>query len=340
MRLIEQKRLGFEDVTLISESVSTIESRDDIQLSLDFCNTKLSVPILASPMKSVCDGTVAKIMAENGGMGIIHRFCSVEEQVKEYKLASSFNKNVGCAIGVNTEPINLMARFDILYMAGCRIFCIDVANGASTRVQKEINQLLEDPLVEDAKFIVGNVVSAEQYIWCSELPNVCACRVGISGGSACTTKNATGIYDKPISLISECHRAKDNLRLNTIIIADGGIGEVSHAVKAIAAGADVVMLGAEIAKTVESPAELLKVPLPNGEFKFYKVHNGSASEENQKLYKDTPKYIEGKSKLLEYHNEPLVKVLNRYVEGLKSSMSYFNARTIEEFRRNVIFGLT
>lgn len=157
--------------------------------------------------------------------------------------------------------------------------------------------------------------------------------------SACTTKNATGIYDKPISLISECYRVKQLRQFGTKIIADGGISEPSQFVKSIAAGADFVMLGSEIAKTTDSPAELLKIPIVNNEFKFYKVYHGSASEDTQKLYRNKIKYIEGRSKLLDFHNEPLIKVINRYMEGLRSSMSYFDARSLIEYREKVIFGL-
>lgn len=334
MQIIEQKRLGFDDITLISHEVSEIESRDDIQPLLNFCNTKLSIPILASPMKSVCNSTVAKIMAENGGFGIIHRFCSLEEQLEEYKSASNHYNEVGCAIGINGDYYD---RFTFLYDAGCRIFCLDVANGASARVKDAIESLLR--YETDVYFIVGNVVSARQFKYLAYLPSVYAIRTSVGTGSGCSTTDATGVYDKPISLILECHEIKRICNLNTIIIADGGINQPSQFCKAIACGADAIMLGSQIAKTTDSPAELLKVPLPDGEFKFYKVYSGSASEDTQKIYKTNPKYIEGRTKLLEFHNEPLVKVLNRYMDGLRSSMSYFNSRSVEEYRNNVIIGL-
>lgn len=177
MRLIENKRLGYEDVTLISEEFSTVESRDDIELSLDFCNIQLSVPILASPMKDVCNGAIAKIMAENGALGFIHRFNSIDKQIEEYKYASILGLNVGCAIGTNGDYLD---RFTSLYDRGCRIFCIDVANGASIGVENAVHEIVK--IHDDIHLIVGNVVSAKQYEILSQFPAVYGVRVGVAGG--------------------------------------------------------------------------------------------------------------------------------------------------------------
>ncbi len=112
------------------------------------------------------------------------------------------------------------------------------------------------------------------------------------------------------------------------MIADGGIGEPADMCKAIACGADIVMLGGAIAKTTDSPAELIKK-----DGVFYKVYHGSASFEIQKR----TRYIEGRTRLLDYEGETLESLIARFCDGLRSSMSYFNARNLEEYRNNVSF---
>lgn len=317
MQIINEPKLNFDDVDLIPRVISTIDSRDGLDTSVQFGDIKLSIPIIASPMKDVCNGNIANKMNKLGGLGIIHRFMSIEEQVKEYKIGGL----CGCAIGVNGDCLE---RFQLLYKNGCKIFCIDTANGANIQVERICRQLSQ---YNDIKLIVGNIVSKECYQWLDNLPNVMAIRVGIAGGSACTTKNATGVHRGIISAIQECA----SIKKNTLLIADGGIREPQDVCKAIAYGADLVMLGSIIANTLDSPAEII-----NKDGQLYKVYHGSASFDIQQQYREIPKYIEGKTRLFPYDGESLDNVISRFCDGLRSSMSYFNAKTLSEFRHNGI----
>jgi len=330
---MELVALGFDNVALISHAISTIKTRDEIKLDQElFPGVRLSVPIIASPMKDVCNGFVARRIRELGGYGIIHRFCSVNTQIE------MFNESGGaaCAIGVNEDSD---IRFESLYNAGVRNFCIDVANGASILVK----DALEKYKKPDAYFIIGNFVSNTCMSFVQSLPNVSALRISVATGSACSTYEATGIYQPMLSLLESCVRAKPDYHpdwykeiayyTNTDnvpkLIADGGIRKPADFCKALAFGADFVILGSLIANTKESPAELLfKGSSP------YKLYHGSASYENQQLYK-TPKYIEGKTVLLEYREESLEQLVNRFMDGLKSSMSYFDSRTLSEYRESM-----
>lgn len=310
------RKYDYKDVCLIPRQVSTLSSRDEIQISSElFPGVFLSTPIIASPMKDVVNGSVCKILRENGAYGILHRFCTIEEQVKEFNEAG---KDCAAAIGINDDYLD---RFNQLYNAGCRNFCIDVANGASQAVLQAISILLT--YHQDSFFLVGNVASKEGFNWCSQIKQVKAVRVGIAGGGGCTTKNATGIYFPAFSLLQECHG------LRGTIVADGGIREPQDFCKAIFAGAEYIMLGSELAKAKESPAEIMEI-----NYVGYKVFRGSASFEIQQSYKSVPRYIEGKTTYLPYNEEPLARILARYMEGLKSSMSYMNARTFAEYRQN------
>jgi IMP dehydrogenase len=314
------KEIGFNDVVLIPRVISEISSRDCIEININFNEGLfLRSPIIASPMKDVCNGKIAKEMYSLGGLGIIHRFMTIEEQVNEFKIGGI----CGCAIGINEDFFD---RFLRLYNEGCKIFCIDTANGANMRIKSVLDKLANFSI----NLIIGNVASKECYSWLQGFPNVTAIRVGIAGGAACTTKNATGISRGMISCIQECATVKKD----TLLIADGGIQEPSDMCKAIAFGADMVMLGSAIAATKESPARLIE---SNG--KLYKMYHGSASFEIQKGYKN-PKYVEGCIRYLEYNKETLKELNDRFCEGFKSSMSYFNALTIEKFRENISFNYT
>ena len=90
------------------------------------------------------------------------------------------------------------------------------------------------------------------------------------------------------------------------------------------------MLGSIIANCSDSPAEILK-----RDGKWFKVYHGSASFEIQKEYRNNPKYIEGRTRLLEYDGESLEGLITRFHDGIRSCMSYFNAKNLEEFRKNI-----
>lgn len=260
--------MNFDDVHLIPRVISSISSRDEIDISTEFCGIKLKVPIIASPMKDVCDGKMAANIRDEGGFGIIHRFNTIEEQIWEFNECvnrlGDRNEACGCAIGVNGD---FEERFNQLYSVGCRIFCIDTANGANINIQKAIEKICN----KNVKFIIGNIASLECCSWiCSNLRNVWAIRLGISGGSACITKLATGIERSLLTTILDCKSAFGETN-PVSLIADGGIRGPADFCKCLGFGANCVMLGSLIANTRNSPAKLLKTDKG-----LCKVYRGSA----------------------------------------------------------------
>jgi IMP dehydrogenase len=306
----------YDDINLISRHISSVSSREDVNIDSEIFGQK-RFPIIASPMKDVCNGKVAKIMESSGCLGIIHRFMSIEQQVSE--IYSNEISDPVCAIGINGDYLD---RYKELINHGVKNFCIDVANSSSVRVKDTVKQLLN---IFPAKFIVGNAMSIEGVNYYNDIEEVVAVRCGVAGGGACTTKTTTGMYHKMASLIMECSKNTDKK-----IIADGGIKNASDYCKAVALGADFVMIGGLISKTKDSPAELVSV----GD-KQYKMMHGSASYENQKIYKEVPRYIEGKTVFLEYENESLVDFIERFNQGLRSSLSYCDSFNLEEYRQKV-----
>ena len=319
MRVLENVGLGYKDVSLVSRQISTIGSRDLIRNSIVvdlFPGVILRSPIIAAPMKDVCDAKVAKEIRRLGGIGVLHRFCSIEEQVHEYR---SVADDCICAVGLNDIP-----RVSALNLSGCEYFCLDVANGANVKVKESIEEY--NRYFPKIYWMIGNVVSKEGYEWCQSIQNVKAIRTGVSGGLACSTKSSTGLFYPPISLIQECQTVKKNSNM----IVDGGISLPQDLCKSLIFGGDCIMLGSLIASTSDSPAEIVE-----RDGKFFKVMHGSASFNIQKIYKNKPKYIEGKTVLIPYKEETLEELITRFMDGLISSMSYFDAVTLSQYRENL-----
>lgn len=327
-----KKPLDYKDIALIPRVISSVKSRSHPSAYIKIGRyAKMTTPIIASPMIDVINKKVATLLALNGGLSIIHRFQSINNQEAEFLAtlnsvnleSSAFIHNVGAAIGVRENP----DRLNRLHDHGCSIFCIDTANGATTIVHDLCKKIAKK--YPEVDIILGNVASAECFEEVQNWPNVVGVRVGIAGGSACTTSNATGIKSPMISTIIECAEIKKN---DVALIADGGIKEPCDMVKAIAVGADAVMLGGAIANTADSPAQLVKADGRN-----YKVFSGSASYQVQKSITDNIKYIEGTTRLMPTNMESFISLIDRFNDGLASAMSYFDALSLEQFRKNVTY---
>ncbi len=297
--------MDYKDVNLIPDVISTIESRDEIDTSVQLGSSiKLEVPLIAAPMVDVADSAEQlNEITKAGSFGFVHRFSDLETRLETF---NKTERTVGCSIGLGEDK-----EFDTLYEAGCRFFCLDVANGANFHAINWFQNLN----LRDSEWVLGNVGSAKNYETLSILPNVMAVRVGLSCGAGCSTANATGIRTPMASLVA-------SLEIPNVAVADGGIKEPGDFCKAIAFGSQYAMAGSIFAQCKDSSAKTVKGK------KFY---SGSASAEVQSKTR-VPRYIEGKTVSLESSNETISEMVNRYKEGLRSCMSYFNARNIEEFQ--------
>lgn len=316
--------LDYKDITLVPRTKSSIEHRADVSTAIKFCGKTLDVPFLASPMPDVCDGTTAKNVCQYGGMGFIHRFMSIDEQVEEYLLCN-YKLDCGCAIGVTGDYLQ---RFRALKNVGCTIFLIDTANGANEQVEKCIQDIRHAEGYSPIWIVAGNVASGECFKKLAEW-GADAIRVGIAGGENCTTKVETGIYRPMISTLQECYEVKEKYHPHVQIICDGGLKTPGDFCKALI-WADACMFGSVIASTEESPARTV-----NLDNKLYKIYRGAASYSVQKdAHGHEPRYVEGRESIIPFsgHLEDTVK---RFQNGLRSCMSYFNARNLYEYRQNV-----
>ena len=318
---------GYDKVCLIPRVKSTLKSRDYADSSVIFANNTISCPLIASPMPDVCESEMAIKLFNLGAFGIIHRFMSKEEQLKHFKRVLDSSCDAGSSIGVNGD---WQERYEALAEIGCKIFCIDVANGFSSNVEEVIKHLQKDNVF----IVAGNVASKEGFEFLSDL-GVAAVRVGIAGGGVCSTKNETGVLSPMASTIIEIAEYKQSNNLTSLIIADGGIKQPADFCKALGLGADIVMAGGIFAGTDESPGNVFKDR--NG--KMHKLFRGAASFSTQKyLAGKKPTYVEGIETFVDYIGS-VETVIDRFSRGLKSSMSYFNASNLSEFRENISWSL-
>lgn len=324
--IIQDYSLTYDDISLLPDKISDVEHRSDCDTSVEFLGTTLEIPIIASPMNTVCGGRMTRALADMNTLGIVHRFNSIEEQVLEFRNNDLDNTPFkGAAIGINSEMDTL--RLSKLADAGVKIFCIDVANGGSKMLERFLNDI--QPLVTefDLKIIAGNVASYETTRFLIEL-GVDAIRVGIGNGAMCSTSIKSGIGIGQVDAILRALSAKKDLDSNVKIIADGGINTPGAMCKAIALGCDAVMFGRILAGSEQAPGEVLKY-----NNMLFKKYCGSASFAVKQEKKN---YIEGEESLVPYRGD-VKKIIQEYKEGLQSSMSYINSRTLDEYKNNATF---
>jgi len=314
----------YDHISLIPRVVSTLQHRSDAQSEVSFGPCRLRLPLIGSPMSDVCGTEMCRVLDQEGALGILHRFQTVNSQKQAF--AKTYGEEnihaAGAAIGVTD---NYQEQFQTLYTEGCRLFCLDTANGAHQQVEKAITWLRSQ--APDVFLIAGNVASAETFLWL-EQQGVDAIRVGIAGGSVCETRTETGVFVPTPYAVAEAV----SVRQRALIIGDGGVRNPADFCKLLALGADAVMLGSALAGTKEAPGQVVMA-----EGKQYKIMRGSASfSVQQQGGNETPEYVEGTETLVPYRGT-VTAVLHRYMAGLRSSMSYMNARSLEDYRRNASF---
>jgi len=333
--------LTYDDIQLVP-AFSTIKSRQNINLkTLLSRRYGLLNPIVASPMDTVCEFDMAYKMAELGGVGCIHRFMSIIEQCNIVKrlYQSIYGEGFGgtiaelwgvtgpewhaeinavpimAAIGVQSED---RVRAKALVEVGANVLLIDVAHGDHQNVIDMIYWCKEN-LPNDVDIIAGNIATAQAAERLEEA-GADGLRVGIGGGSLCTTRIKTGFGVPNVSSLKEV-----DLVATTPIMADGGIRSSGDISKALAIGADNVMLGSLLAGTDESPGKILETP--NG---LYKRYRGSASLETKVTHGQQARNVEGESTTIPYKGG--VKfIINGLLDGVKSALSYAGADTLKVY---------
>lgn len=318
-----QETLAFDDVLLVPK-YSDIKSRSEIDISSNLGKIKLEIPIISSPMDTVTEASMAVALCKVGGLGIIHRYNEIEEQAQMVNDALVGGaSNIGVAVGVTGDYLE---RAQQMVKEGANILCVDVAHGDHYSVKTAIRELRNN--VNDSVHIMaGNVATLEGFehlsIWGAD-----SIRVGVGGGSICSTRIQTGHGVPTFSSILECQYSQ----YDSSLIADGGIKSAGDIVKALAAGADFVMLGSLLAGTDESPGH---VDI-DGNGEKYKIYRGMASKEAQINWKGHYSSFEGVSGRVKYRGK-VKDIIEDLARNIRSGLSYSGARNILELRKNASF---
>ena len=317
-----KKTVSFEDV-LLTPQYSEIMSRKEIDLSVYLTkDINLKVPIISSPMDTITEDKMATAMYRRGGLGIIHRYNSPKEQQKvaEDSLEESFY--AAAAIGVTGDYLE---RARLLVKSGVSILCLDIAHGHHALMRHALG-VLRNTLGQDIHLMAGNVATLEGF---NDLADWGAdsIRVGIGGGSICSTRVQTGHGVPTLQSIIDCSYSDRD----ALLVADGGIRNSGDIVKALAAGADAVMIGSLLAGTDESPGETFH---ENGE--KYKIYRGMASKEAQIQWRGHFASVEGVSSTVPWRGsaEDVVRELET---GIRSGLSYTGAKNILELQSKSSF---
>lgn len=312
----------FDDVLLVPAYNHHTSRRDVTTAVTDKTGKlKLDLPVISSNMDTITEAPMANFMGKNGAMGALHRFMSIEKNVEEFKKCTS-PVFVSCGISENE-----LRRVEALRDAGADYFIIDVAHAHAKYVGQQIKHVRE-VIGNDRVICAGNVAT---YAGADYLASCGAdiIKVGIGGGSACTTRVKTGFGVPTLFSIKEC------ARVDRSIIADGGIRTPGDIVKAIAFGADFVMLGGMLAGTAPTPGEV--ITLPNGQ--KVKSYRGMASREAvEDQFGPMPEWktAEGVSFQVAYR-ENQEEILADIRGGLRSGLTYGGAIDVKELQRKLSF---
>jgi IMP dehydrogenase len=323
----------FDDVLIIPK-FSTVASRKDVSLSVQAKRNRgfsITFPVISANMDTITGSEMAKEMARYGARACLHRFCTIEENVKTFKESNGQHNGTLVSIGLGEEELD---RARALLDAGAQNFVIDVANGAQVAVAEQARILRAILGLQYGSITVGNFASAksvEHFLNYVGWDCIDAIKVGIGPGSSCTTRVKTGVGYPQLSAIMEID---DLLRHSEImIIADGGMRTPGDIAKAIGAGASMVMLGGMLSGTDETPGDIVLV-----DGHKMKKYRGSASKESYSIQNKDASWrsAEGESFYVK-HKGSVSNVLQDIEGGLRSALTYTGSRNIQEFGANCEF---
>jgi len=256
----DEVKVTYDDVLMVP-GLTSISSRNEVSLNTVIHEELLQLryPVMSAAMDTVTGKEMAEAMDKAGGLGIIHRFQSVKDRIE----ASIGAGKVGIAVGMNETDEEIQVLSEV-----CNIIALDIANAYSTEVVKRIKDIVS--LKKDhCLLMVGNVVDSRAIQYLSDV-GADIIKINIGGGAACTTRMVTGFGYPNLSAILECAKAAKECTKPIKIVADGGIRGSADISKALAAGADCVMLGSLLAGCDEAPGER--------DSEGHKIYRGMASQ--------------------------------------------------------------
>lgn len=342
---LETPKFDFYDIALIPSIQSNIESRSEI-------NLPFPLPLIASPMNSVLSVKKKERFNENFFYHLLDKMMVCVPRGYEYT-----NDNFHLEWCESTFKSISLQDFRLIetdfekfasIVGHSSGVLVDIANGHMKKLVDLSKLFLEK--FNTKKLMIGNIANPYTY---SELARIGVhyCRVGIGGGSVCTTSANASIHYPMASLIYECKMIKIANAYDCKIVADGGFKNFSDIIKGLALGADYVMLGGILNKCLDSdsyPYLWKKIKITNmglahwlfkNKFPLYKRHVGMSTKEIQKMWGNKKlKTSEGiiKWNRVEYTYDGWIENFNDY---FKSTLSYLNCADFSDLRdyANFIF---
>ncbi len=345
--------LTFDDILLVPGYAGF--SRSEIDLSTKLTkNISLKLPLVSAPMDTVTESKLAIELARLGGIGIIHRNLTIDQQVSEVKKVLKLSLLVGAAVGASS---GFEERVKALVKAGASVIVVDSAHGYSKQVIDATKYIKKH--FPKTEVISGNIATGDGAKALIEA-GVDALRVGMGPGAICTTRIISGMGVPQVTAVLETVRAASKHGIP--VIADGGIKYSGDMVKALALGASTVMMGNLFASAEESPGEKVRLKRDQVPHRFqsifeknkktylFKSYRGMGSigamqkgvkiksedEFHGKSYKDRVLVAEGVEGLVPVKGS-LKDIVDQATSGIKSGMYYVGAKSLKELVENAKF---
>lgn len=339
----------FDDLLLVPAKSSVVPAQVDIKSRLTDKIT-LNIPIVSAAMDTVTEEAMATMLAKLGGLGFIHKNMTVEQQAAmianvknsevdkeafpEANVDGQGQLRVGAAVGVGETTLE---RVKALVDAGVDIITVDSAHGHSDGVINTVRIIRE--AYPELDIVGGNIVTAQgatDLIYAGA--NVI--KVGVGPGSICTTRVVSGVGVPQLTAVNDVYQVAKQYGVG--VIADGGIKLSGDIAKALAAGANCVMLGGLLAGSEETPGEVLevfgkRVKSYIGMGSLTAMQRGSSDRYFQGGVKELSKLVpEGIEATVPYKGS-ITDVIYQMLGGVRSGMGYCGCATINEMHSKAQF---
>ncbi|MBI2483786.1 IMP dehydrogenase [Candidatus Uhrbacteria bacterium] len=350
-----RKEFGYKKIPVVDESGELVGLISDVDYSLPQHADSL-VKDRMVPINDLIVGTNSMSLAEAQEMLLEHRLrvlCVVgkngrlvsivtrKDIEKNIEYGDSLKNELGqlrvaAAIGIGNDGFH---RAEALHKAGADALVVDTAHGHSKNVVKTVRSIKK--AFPNQQLIAGNIATAEAALALIKA-GVDAVKVGIGPGSICTTRIIAGIGIPQMSAILEVKRGVQRSKRKISLISDGGISSSGDVVKALAAGADCVMMGNMFAGTEESPGRVELTA--EGAFKMYRgmgsieaMERGSKDRYGQTDITEKKKFVpEGVTGRVPYKG-PISRILYQLSGGVRSGLGYVGAKTIIQLQKKARF---
>jgi IMP dehydrogenase len=352
-KMLNYQGLTFDDVLLYPDYCDF--RRDDIVLETYLTKKiKIKIPFVSSPMDTVTESGMAIALGKLGGIGIIHRNLTIEDQAKEVIKVKKQKIIVGAAIGNGS---GFEDRVDALAKNNVDVIVIDSAHGYTKSIIETVKIIKKK--YPHLQLIAGNVATSKGALALIKA-GVDGLRVGMGPGAICTTRIISGMGVPQISALFEtCAVAH---KYGVPVISDGGVKYSGDMIKALAAGASTIMMGSIFASCQESPGEIYKLNSTQIPSRFknilkkdqdiylFKSYRGMGSigamekgakiksegEFHGKSYKDRVLVAEGVEGMVPIRGQ-VKDIITQAIGGIKSGMYYLGTKTIKDLHDRAKF---